>query len=170
MTRALVLLFVLLGGGTAAAQQPATPLLPPDTGTGDRLTVHTADGRRVGGRLLVDNDGTLVLRSGGAERWIKHADVRQVDRHRNRVLFGPLIGLAAGLAVGLPARKRFDNEGANGDALLAMSVAGGVGLGTLIDLFNGETRTVYRSSPGAGRFDLVLTPGAGIAIGLRRTF
>jgi hypothetical protein len=170
MTRALVLLLLLVISGTANAQQRATPLLPPDTGPGDRLTVYTADGNRVGGRLLIDNDGALVLRSDGAERWIKHADVRQVDRHRNRFLFGPLIGLAAGLAVGLPLRTRLDNEGAGGDTALAMSVVAGVGLGTIIDLFNGEKRTVYEAKQGGSRFDLVFAPGAGLSVGIRRTF
>jgi hypothetical protein len=170
MTRALAVLFLLLATGTAGAQQPATPLLPADTGPGDRLTVYTADGQRIAGRLLVDNDGTLVLRSGDGERWIKHTDVRQVDRHRNRFLFGPLIGLAAGLAVGLPVRTRFNNEGSNGDALLAMSVAAGVGLGSLIDLFNGEKRTIYGGNRSTGGIDLVLRSGAGIGLEVRRTF
>ena len=170
MTRVIAALLVLLAVHTPTAQQPAPPLLPPDTGPGDRLTVYTADARPVRGRLLIDNDGVLVLRVGGSERRIEHSEVRQVDRHRNRFLLGPLIGLGAGLAVGLPAKRRFDNEGSNGDTVLAICLAAGVGLGTVIDLFNGERRTIYGPRGNTSKTELFVVSGRGLTVGLRRTF
>jgi hypothetical protein len=138
-----ICLAVLIGvPGFAGAQQPG-PLLPEDSRTGDRLTVTTASGTRFSGRLLLDDAGALVLRSAGHERIIAHTEVVRVNRRRNRFLFGPLIGLGVGLAVGLPLKTRFDNEAANGDGWLGLMVGLGVGIGSLVDLLNGSDRTIF---------------------------
>ena len=142
---ALMLVAVLGYVSTAAAQQP---LLADNTHPGDKLTITTGDGRHVRGRLVSDTGNELVISSDGRHETIGRGELVQVNRHRNRFLFGPLIGLGAGLAVGMPLKKRWDNEGRNGDGWLAITVAAGVGMGTLVDLFNGSTRTVYsRSAP-----------------------
>lgn len=144
-TRNLVLIpsFVLIFALAAPATGRAQSLLPPDTDRGDRVTVTTANGTRLSGRLSRDDGGELVIRRQGRDETIRHAEVTRVDRHRNRFLLGPLVGLGAGLAVGLPLERRFDNEAANGNTALALSVALGVGVGTVIDLFNGSSRTIY---------------------------
>jgi hypothetical protein len=134
---------------------------------GDRLTVTTASGTRLSGRLVADDRGSLVLRSGSREQTIAHADVVRVDRRHNRFLFGPLIGLGGGLAAGLPLKTRFDNEAANGNAWLGLMVGLGVGVGSVVDLFNGSSRTIYSRSPGSSTSIQVVPTRAGVAVRVR---
>lgn len=141
-----IVLAVLLATPLAASAQGAGPILPPDTrtGIGDHSAVTTTAGVRMTGRLIADADGVIVVRATHREHTIAHAEIDRVTRRHNRVLFGPLIGLGAGLAVGLPARRRFQNEGVKGDLLLAWVVGSGVAIATVIDLMNGRDRTIYR--------------------------
>ena len=125
----------------------------------------TASGEHVRGRLLRDDATALTIRSEGRDATLPHTDIVRVDRYRNRVLIGPLVGLAGGLAAGLPLKRRFDNEGENGNAWLALSVGLGVGFGTVVDLFNGSTKTIY-SRGASARFTVVPLRG-GMGIGVR---
>jgi hypothetical protein len=143
----VVFLLLVLGAPIAAAAQGSGSILPPDSKPGDRVTVTTTSGARLEGRLVTDGAGALVLRANDRERPIAHDEIGRVTRRHNRFLFGPLIGLGAGLAIGLPIKKRLDNEGADGDALLALFVAIGVGTGTAMDLANGSDRTIYARRP-----------------------
>ena len=156
--------------GTSAASAQSAGSLVPEARTGDRLTITTTGGERVRGRLLRDAATALTIRVDGREATLPHTDVVRVDRYRNRVLLGPLIGLGGGLALGLPLRTRFNNEAANGDAWLALMVGLGVGFGTVADLFNGSTQTIYRRGPAASaRFELLPVRG-GMGVGGRWTF
>ena len=83
-----------------------------------------------------------------------------MTRRHNRFLFGPLVGLGAGLAIGLPAKTRFDNEGREGDVILAWTVGVGVVVGSLIDAVNGRDRTIFARTPGIVR-GLQVLPSAG---------
>ena len=150
--RSLILALVLILAPSARANaQGSGTVLPTTARAGDRITVVTTNGARFSGRLVTDGAGTLVVRSRGGEQRISHLDLARVDRHRNRFFLGPLIGLGVGLAIGTPLQARFDNEGANGSALMALSLAAGVGVGTLVDVFNGRTETIYsRGSSGSG--------------------
>jgi hypothetical protein len=142
--RIAVLCLMLVTGAplVATAQQEPSPLLP-DARPGDRLTVTTGSGATFRGRLLEQTADAVVLRSDGRERAIARGEIERVTERRNRFLLGPLIGLAAGLAAGMPLKTRFDNEAANGDALLALCVGLGVATGVVIDLTNGTDRTIY---------------------------
>jgi hypothetical protein len=144
----LIGLTLLFAAPRAAGAQGGGSILPADADPGDRLTVTTASGERLTGKLVTDGNGALVLLSNRQNQTVAHADVERVTRHHNRFLFGPLFGLAAGLAAGLPLRSRLENEGRDGDVFLAWTVGIGVGLGSLIDLTNGSDRTVYARKPG----------------------
>lgn len=167
-----ILLLALAFGlaGTSAASAQSAGSLVPEARTGDRLTVTTTSGERVRGRLLRDAASALTIRVDGREATLPHTDVVRVDRYRNRVLLGPLLGVGGGLAVGLPLRTRFNNEGQNGDGWLALMVGLGVGFGTVADLFNGSTQTIYTRGPDASaRFEVIPVRG-GIGIGGRWAF
>jgi len=144
----LIGLALLLATPMATSAQEPGSILPLDSDPGDRLTVTTISGERVRGRLVTDGNGALVLRSNREEQTIAHADIASVTRRHDRFLFGPLIGLGAGLATGLPIRLLMDNEGLNGDVALGWTVGIGVGLGSLIDLVNGSDRTIYARKSG----------------------
>jgi hypothetical protein len=165
-----ICLALLVGLAVSPAAQEPGRLLPKDARAGDRLTVTTASGKRFSGRLLVDEAGALVLRSGGRERTVAHAEVVGVDRCRNRFLFGPLIGFGAGLAAGLPLKSRFDNEAANGDAWLGLMLGLGVGMGSVVDLFNGSERTIYSRDARARAAFQVTPTRSGLAVSIRRIF
>jgi hypothetical protein len=121
-----------------------TAILPADSKPGDRLTVRTTAGATLKGRLAADSAGTLVLTSSSGEHRISHADVERVNRYRNRILFGPLIGFAGGVAAGIPLKELADNETGGGTSDLIKMIALGVGVGTVIDLFTRSNRTIYR--------------------------
>jgi hypothetical protein len=144
----------------ATSAQEAGVLLPLNSHPGDRLTVTTTSGQRVTGRLVSDGDGKVVLVADDEERTIGHREIDRVTQRHNRFLFGPLIGLGAGLAMGLPAKRRFDNEGRDGGVLLAWSVGVGVVVGSLIDLVNGSDRTIYARTPAVSS-GLQILPGKG---------
>jgi hypothetical protein len=160
MRELFVCLAVFLATPLATSAQESGPILPRGSEPGERLTVTTASGERVTGRLVSDGNGALVLLANERERTIGHREVDRVTQRHNRFLFGPLIGLGAGLASGLPAKKRFDNEGRDGNVLLAWTIGVGVGLGSLIDLLNGSDRTVYTRTSG-GINGLHLRPVSG---------
>jgi hypothetical protein len=141
-------LALLLATPLATSAQQSGPMLLPGSDPGDRVTVTTTSGERLTGRLITDSNGALVLFVDERERTIGYQEIDRVTRRHNRFLFGPLIGLGAGLASGLPAKKRFDNEGRDGNAFLVWTIGVGVGLGSLIDLLNGSDRTVYARAPG----------------------
>lgn len=167
----ILLLAIVVGlTATSTASAQSAGSLVPEARRGDRLTITTTSGERVRGRLLRDAASALTIRADGRETTLPHADVVRVDRYRNRVLLGPLIGLGGGLAVGLPLRTRFDNEGQNGDGWLALMVGLGVGFGTVADLFNGSTRTIYNRGPQpSARLELLPVRG-GIGVGARWSF
>jgi hypothetical protein len=158
----LTLAFVLAAASAARAQSAGS--LVPEARTGDRLTITTSSGDRVRGRLLREASSALTIRADGRDATLPYTDIVRVDRYRNRVLLGPLIGLGGGLAAGLPLRTRFNNEGGNGDGWLALMVGLGVGFGTVADLFNGSTETVYSRGAGTSARFAVLPVRGGIGI------
>ena len=162
MWKLRVCLALLLTAPLATSAQESGSMLPRGTDAGDRLTVTTTSGERFTGRLVTDGNGALVLIVNEQERTIGPGDIERVTRRHNRFLFGPLVGLGAGVAIGLPAKRRFDNEGRDGDVILAWTVGVGVVVGSLIDALNGRERTIYARRPGVVR-GLQVVPGAGAA-------
>ena len=138
-----------------------TSILPADSRRGDRLTVRTITGETFKGDLTADRGDTLVLVASTAGLYrIPNADVERIDRYRNRILFGPLIGLAAGVAGGIPLKMLADNETGDGTIELMKMVALGVGVGTVIDLFTRSNKTIYRKS-GSPPSGLAIQPRTG---------
>jgi hypothetical protein len=128
---------------SAGARGQAGTLLPEDVVTGDWITVTTAGGKQFRGRLLADARDELVLLANRRRETFVHTEIDRVTRRHNRFLFGPLIGFGAGLAVGLPAERRFRNEGVTNSSLVWWSAGIGVVIGTFVDLVNGSDRAIY---------------------------
>ena len=140
---AAILTLVTLAPGSVTAQVSG-PILPADIDPGERLSITANSGDRFTGRLISEQAGALVLSVADRDRPVPYSEIDRVTKRQNRFFLGPLIGLAAGLAVGLPLKRRFENEAEDGGPMLAWSVGIGVAVGSLIDLANGSDRTVYQ--------------------------
>lgn len=157
-----VLAIALVGGSTAAAQSPeqARSAIEQRANPGDRLTITTRDGTQSKGRLVDVGVDALVVQAADGPRKFAYDDIDRVRRHKNTILIGALIGAGAGLAVGLPLRRRANNEAADGDRILTACLVAGTGVGALLSALSGTSRTIYRRLPAAGN-GLALQPTKG---------
>ncbi len=120
---------------------------------GNRLTVTTADGTEVIGRLLRLDGEHLVLQQDRGERTFRYTEIDRVRKRKNGVL-GALIGFGAGAALGWPVAELSANEGGSRSDGVWIALAGlGAGLG--IDALLGSNPTIYRSS---SRTSVTVTP------------
>jgi hypothetical protein len=161
---AALLAIVLVGVPAAAAQtaDPARTAIERKARTGDRLTITTRDGAQSKGRLVDAGVDALVLQDKDGQRSFTYNDIDHVRRYRNGVVLGAIIGTAAGLAFGLPLRSWAGNESADGDRILAICMATGIGIGAGLDALAGINRTIYRRPRDAGGgFDLQPKKGGG---------
>lgn len=126
------------------------------TNLGDKVMVTLRDGARMRGRLVDTKDG-LTLRHEKDQRTFTFSEIGAVTRTRNGVILGPVIGTAAGLAIGIPVRTRLNNEGENGNTALTVLVVSGVAVGTLLDALIGSERTIYRRTTSGTAFSIAPT-------------
>ena len=145
---ASAVVLILLAGATAWAQggTDARDAIERKSRGGDRLTIDMRQGPTLEGRLVRTNADALVLDLGGREQAVAFGDIDRVRRRRNGVAAGAVIGLAAGLTFGIPARMLVNDEHGNGNAALATLVVTGVGAGVLFDSVLSLNRTIFRRS------------------------
>ena len=148
---AAALASVIVGVSTAGAQtvDPARTTIEGNAKAGDRLTITTRDGAQSKGRLVDVGIDALVLQAADGQRSFAYHDIDRVRRYKNGIVLGVLIGTGAGLAVGLPLRSWWNNEGADGDRILATFLAAGIAAGTGLDALAGSNRTIYQRPPAA---------------------
>jgi hypothetical protein len=148
----VVLALALVGVSTVAAQAPeqARSTIEQKANPGDRLTITTRDGTQSKGRLVDVGVDALVVQAADGLRKFAYDDIDRVRRHKNTILIGALIGAGSGLAVGLPLRRRANNEAADGDRILTAFLVAGTGVGALLSALSGTSRTIYRRLPAAG--------------------
>lgn len=148
---AAVMAAAFLNVSTASAQSAdlARAAIERKADTGDRLTITTRDGAQSKGRLLDVGVDALVVQAADGPRKFAYDDIERVRRHKNRILIGTLAGAGAGLAVGLPLRRRANNEGADGDRILTAFLVGGTGVGALLSALSGTSQTIYQRPPDA---------------------
>jgi hypothetical protein len=164
MWAAAALAGALVGVSTAGAQTVdlTRTTIEQKAKSGDRLTITTRDGAQSKGRLVDVGSDKLVLQAADGQRSFAYNDIDRVRRYKNGIVLGVLIGAGAGLAVGLPLRSWGNNEGADGDRVLATFLAAGIGVGTGLDALAGSNRTIYRRPPDArSGFDLQPKKGGG---------
>ncbi len=157
------LAIVLAGASIASAQtgDPTRTAIEGRATAGDRLTITTRDGVRSTGRLVDTSLDSLMLRSGDGQRSFAYADIDRVQRHKNGVALGALIGTGVGLLFGTALRSWANNESADGDRIFAICLASGIGIGTGIDALAGSTRTIYRRPAARTGLDLQPQKGGG---------
>jgi hypothetical protein len=161
-TGSAALAIVLVGVSTAGAQTAdlTRTTIEREARAGDRLTITTRDGAQSKGRLVDVGIDALVLQAADGQRSFAYNDIDRVRRYKNGIVLGVLIGTGAGLVAGLPMRSWAHNEGADGDRILAICLAAGIGVGTGLDALAGSNRTIYRRPPGA-RSGIDLQPKKG---------
>jgi hypothetical protein len=168
---ALVTAMIVVVGATAAGTQDtgeAHRAIVQRVTLGDRITVRLQDGAEMRGRLIDTKNG-VTLRHETDERTFRFSDIDTISRRRNGMILGPVIGTAAGFAVGLPVRRRFNNEGENGNKLLTVLVVSGVAIGTLLDALIGSEQTIYRRASSPATFTIAPT-GRGITARWQKTW
>lgn len=160
--RAVLMTAVIMavGAPAAGAQDSAEPqrVILKRVNLGDRITVRLQDGAEMRGWLVDAKDG-VTLRHETDQRTFRFSDIDAISRRKNGMILGPVIGTAAGLAVGLPVRRRFNNEGEDADKPFKVLVVSGLAIGTLLDALIGSEQTVYRRGSSPATFSLTPTPG-----------
>ena len=161
---------VVMGANVAWAQESdeARRVILQRANRGDWVTVTLRDGARMRGRLVDTKDG-LTLRHDKDQRTFTFNEIGAVTRTRNGLILGPVIGTAAGLAIGIPVRTRLNNEGENGNTALTVLVVSGVAAGTLLDALIGSERTIYRRTTSGTAFGIAPTT-RGVTARWRKTW
>jgi hypothetical protein len=166
--RALAVTAVLLAAPAAWAQVPSPredaefSRLQERLRTGDGVLVSIDDGTTVKGRVVDVSSLRMTVRVDDANREIPGDRITRVQRRRNGILLGAIIGTGAGAAVGLAARSYAYNEGGNETAALLLPLAAGLGAGIAVDALLVRPRTVYERSP-SRRAQLAAIVGPGRA-------
>lgn len=142
-------LAVPFAAGQDSPSEPELQSLRKKIANGDSLVLTLEDGMKLEATLLeLTLPAFLKIRAGGSERVVSLSQITRIQRKKNGVLLGALIGLGAGVAlstqVGCDAGVECDiNPAAIRLALVGM----GVGAGIAIDAFIVKPRTVYEGRP-----------------------
>jgi hypothetical protein len=148
---------LLIGVASTEAQthNDAKSTIDRKANIGNRLTITTADGTEVIGRLLRLDGEHLVLQRDTGERTFRYTEIDRVRKRKNGVLLGALIGVGAGAALGWPVAELSANEGGSRSDGVWIALAG-LGAGLAIDALLGSNPTIYRSS--RSRTSVTVTP------------
>lgn len=126
---------------------------------GDTVWVTDASGREVKGKLSELTPAALTLRGGGQRRTFQGPDVRAVvERPRDSLKFGTLLGLGIGAGIGVGLAVAIGE--AEGTVLgIAMLGGMGAGIGAAIDAaIPMPKRPVYLSEPGSPKRPVSWSP------------
>jgi hypothetical protein len=131
-----------------------------DLRVGDPVAVTMRDGTTIRGKTVEISDAGLVVLVGGSRTEVPAGQVVRIERRRNGILLGALIGAGAGVAFGLAARSYAFNEGGNEAAAFLLPTAIGLGAGIGIDALLVRPRTVFeRPREAAARFGVIIGRG-----------
>jgi hypothetical protein len=111
----------------------------------DKLEVTMTNGDKVKGRMFEVTAERIVLKTNNGSRDIAASQITKVQRRKNGVLLGALIGAGAGVPFAIFVAEYSHNEGGS-SAAAALPIVFGVGLGTGIDALLGSKKTLYDRS------------------------
>jgi hypothetical protein len=113
----------------------------------DEVTLTTLAGDKIKGRMIEVSADRIVLREKGGPRTVDAVQIQKVQKRKNGVLLGALIGGGAMIPVSIALSSYNYNEG--GDAGVALlPIAAGLGAGIGIDAAIGSNKTLYERKPG----------------------
>ena len=152
---------LLLAGVTAPAlAQPAdgtSAILAQRLRAGDRVWVETHNMMQ-SGRVLDLARGILTVDDDGRKVPIPVDRIVSIQRKRNGVLLGTVIGAGVGFACGLPWASLAANEGDSGAGAVIFLTAVGAGAGAGLDALMSVRRTVYQRGDTRIRIHPVIGP------------
>jgi hypothetical protein len=108
----------------------------------DTVSVTTAAGDNVKGKMLEITPERIVLKVKGAPQTLAASQILKVKRRKNGVLLGALIGAGSMVPVSIAFASYAANEGGDSAAAL-LPIAIGLGIGTGIDALIPSQKTVY---------------------------
>jgi hypothetical protein len=158
------LLMALLMPAGARAQAPRAD--PDFSGlqrhlkAGDEVVVTIQGGTTIRGRVGALSAGQITIVSDHEPQEIPATQVSKIQRRRNGILLGALIGAGTGLAFGFALKTYAYNEGGNEAAALLLPIGIGLGAGIAIDALLVTPRTVYERPPSRrAHLSIVAWPG-----------
>ena len=113
----------------------------------DKVTLTTVGGDKVKGRMFGISADGIVLQLKGGLRTVDADQIQKVQKRKNGVLLGTLIGVGAAIPFAVVLSTYAHNEGASSSVGL-FPIAIGLVAGTGIDAAIGSNKTVYERSPG----------------------
>ena len=122
---ASIIAWALLAGGSPQSQALDATVATLDVRPGERLIVTTPR-ETIRGRVLRLTSDRLVLADGPAQHTVPLHDLNRVERRRDSVWNGALIGYGVGFGVGF-ALNGVSVLGADASMLLAVVVVGTIG-------------------------------------------
>jgi hypothetical protein len=152
VVRAAIAAAVLLASIPARAQdsRPTIPAgfarLQDAVKTGDTVVVTVQDGTKLEGRLTDVTASSMGVQVKGTRHAISGDRVTRVQRKRNGVWLGAVIGAAAGVPFAVFLRQTWDGGTNEGAAIFPIFV--GLGAGIAVDALLVRPRTVYERQPG----------------------
>ena len=154
-----------------AAANPEFKQLPQVLKTNDKIIVTSVDGTKAEGRLTEISTDRIVLRlEPGNDRSFSASQVARVQRLKNGVLLGALIGLGASIPLAVGAEAYANNEGGSGGAVALGFVAGGTAIGIGIDALIVRPHTVYKRATGKRVTALPTVNRSGVGLKVALTF
>jgi hypothetical protein len=160
LTSALLLIGCPAWAQEAAAQSSRDlAALEQQLKIGDSVIVDTDDGRKVKGRFQGVTDANVVVLRDGVRGEIPAAHIARVQKRRNGIRLGALIGAAVGVPYGLAFRSWAHEYGGNEAGAFAFPIAVGTAIGIGFDAFLVVPRTVYERGHGTrSNVSLVVGP------------
>lgn len=168
--RATVLAALLLAASPAWAQD-SSPRVDADFSRlreqlkiGDGVVVSIRGGTMVRGRVVDISNVRIAVLANDVRREIPGDQVTRVQRRRNGILLGALIGAGAGIPFGIALRSYAHNEGGSEAGALLFPIAVGLGAGIAIDALLVRARTVFERVPSTrAQFVVIVGPRRAVA-------
>ena len=108
----------------------------------DDVTLTTLAGEKIKGRMLQVSADQIVLGTKNGPRTLDALQIQKVQKRKNGVLLGALIGAGAMIPVSVALASYSYNEGGGGGAAI-FPILVGLGAGIGIDAAIGSNKTLY---------------------------
>jgi hypothetical protein len=118
----------------------------------------------VTGRVVDISNVQITVLADDMRREIPADQVTRVQRRRNGIRLGALIGAGAGLPFGIALKSYAHNEGDNEAGALLFPIAVGLGAGVAIDALLVRPRIVFERAPSTRtQLSVIVMPGRAVA-------